>query len=112
HLGRTGRTLPRAMALEHVRVPFLEQIAGHPRSVLTVAAVLALLAVWGATRVKFDYNLLALQAKGTESVVWERRILDTAGRSGFAALASAQSLDELRAKVNAFSKLRSVSETD
>src|SRR6185436_16835761 len=24
HLGRTGRTLPRAMALEHVRVPFLE----------------------------------------------------------------------------------------
>jgi hypothetical protein len=62
--------------------------------------------------VRFDYNLLNLQSKGTESVVWERRILETAGRSGFAALASARSLEELRAKHSAFSKLSSVSEVD
>ncbi len=109
---RAGRTMPRAMALEHVRVPLVEHVAGHPRTVLTLAVLLALLAVWGVSRVKFDYNLLNLQAKGTESVVWERRILETAGRSGFAALASATSLEELRAKHDAFSKLRSVSEVD
>jgi hopanoid biosynthesis associated RND transporter like protein HpnN len=112
HADRAGRRMPRAMALEQVRVPLFEHVAGHARTVLTLAVVLSLLAVWGATRVKFDYNLLNLQSKRTESVVWERRILETAGRSGFAALASARSLEELREKHNAFAKLPSVSEVD
>jgi hypothetical protein len=106
------RTMPRAMALEHVRVPLLEHVASHPRTVLTLAGVLSLAAVWGIWTVKFDYNLLNLQSKGTESVVWERRILETAGRSGFSALTSASSLEELRTKHDAFSKLSSVSEVD
>ena len=112
HADRAGRTMPRAMALEHVRVPFVDQVTGHPRTVLTLAGVLSLAALWGAFHVKFDYNLLNLQAKGTESVVWERRILETAGRSGFSALTSASSLEELRKKHDAFSKLSSVSEVD
>ena len=109
---RAGRTMPRAMSLEHARVPVIERVMRHPRIVLAVSVVLTLLAVWGTTRVKFDYNLLNLQSKRTESVVWERRILETAGRSGFAALASAATLEELRAKQTAFSKLPSVSEVD
>jgi uncharacterized protein len=108
----TGRTMPRAMALEHMRVPLVDHVSTHPRTVLTLAVVLSLLAVWGALNVRFDYNLLKLQSKGTESVVWERRIVETAGRSGFSALAGAQSLDELRAKHAAFSKLSTVSEVD
>jgi hypothetical protein len=107
-----GHTLPRALSLEHVRVPFVEHVAGHTRLVLTVTLGLSLLAGWGATHVTFDYNLLNLQAKGTESVVWERRILETAGRSGFAALTSAPSLDELRRKHTAFAKLPSVAGVD
>ena len=109
---QVGRTMPRAMSLEHVRVPLLEHVAGHRRTVLTLAIVLSVLALWGASKVKFDYNLLNLQSRRTESVVWERRILETAGRSGFAALASARTLEELRAKHTAFSKLGSVSEVD
>jgi len=107
-----GRTMPRAMALEHTRVPLVEHIARHPKIVLGVSVVLSLLAVWGATKVRFDYNLLNLQSKRTESVVWERRIIETAGRSGFAALASAPTFEELRKKQEAFSKLPSVSEVD
>jgi hypothetical protein len=109
---RAGRTMPRAMALEHVRVPLVEHVASHPRTVLTLAVMLSLLALWGVSKVRFDYNLLNLQSKGTESVVWERRILETAGRSGFGALASATSLDELRRKHDAFAKLSTVSEVD
>ena len=109
---RAGRTMPRAMSLEHARVPLVEHVSRHPRIVLAVTAVLTLLAAWSATHVKFDYNLLNLQSESTESVVWERRILETAGRSGFAALASAATLEELRAKANAFAKLPSVSEVD
>jgi hopanoid biosynthesis associated RND transporter like protein HpnN len=109
---RVGRTMPRAMSLEHVRVPLLEHVAGHGRTILTLAAIITVLATWGALSVKFDYNLLNLQSRKTESVVWERRILETAGRSGFAALASAGSLEELRTKHMAFAKLGTVSEVD
>jgi hypothetical protein len=52
-------------------------IAGHRKIVLTLACVLSVLALWGASRVRFDYNLLNLQARGTESVVWEKKILAT-----------------------------------
>ena len=112
HADRAGRTMPRAMALEHVRVPLVDWIASHPRTIVTAAIVASILAAWGALNVKFDYNLLNLQSKNTESVLWERRILETAGRSGFAALASASSLEELRRKHEAFSKLSTVSEVD
>jgi hypothetical protein len=63
-------------------------------------------------QVGFDYNLLNLQPKGTESVIWEKRILANTGRSGFNGLASATSLEELRRKQEAFEKLPSVSEVD
>src|SRR5205807_5002166 len=53
-----------------------------------------------------------LQAKGTESVIWEKKILATSGRSGFAALSSATTLDELRRKQHAFRALPTVSEVD
>jgi uncharacterized protein len=45
-------------------------------------------------------------------VIWEKKIIQTAGRSGFAALASARTLDELREKQEAFSRLATVSEVD
>jgi predicted RND superfamily exporter protein len=104
--------VPRGIALERVRVPFVDWISGHPRTVLAVAAVLTLVALWGARNARFDYNLLNLQAEGTESVTWEKRILASAGRSGFSALSSARSLEELRRKHHAFRHLDSVSEVD
>ncbi len=112
HAARPRATVPRAIALERIRMPLVDRLAGWPRTVLGLAIVLTALSAWGLRGVGFDYNLLNLQAKGTESVVWEKRILATAGRSGFAALATAGSLDELRRKVAAFSKLPTVSEVD
>src|SRR4030095_9346792 len=76
------------------------------------AVALTAVSAWGLRYIQFDYNLLNLQAHGTESVYWEKRVLATAGRSGFAALASADSLDELRRKHAAFRALPSVSEVD
>jgi hopanoid biosynthesis associated RND transporter like protein HpnN len=113
---RQGRAaappIPRAMRLESIRVPFVDQISRHPRTVLVLAGLVTLASLWGLRQVRFDYNLLHLQAPGTESVVWERRVLASAKRSGFAALASASSLDELKKKRDAFTKLPSVSEVD
>jgi hypothetical protein len=68
--------------------------------------------VWGVLGVRFDYNMLKLQAAGVESVVWEQRTIASAGRSGFTALTTAGSLDELRRKQDAFSRLPSVSDVE
>ena len=111
-LDRVGVTIPRAIRLERVHVPFVDWITGHPKTVLAAAALLAAVSVYAFGKVRFDYNLLNLQAEGTESVVWEKKILATSGRSGFAALSSASTFDELRRKQHAFRALDSVSEVD
>ena len=112
HAERPRNQAPRAHALERIHVPVLDRLTSHPKSVLAAAGLATVASLWAVPYVGFDYNLLNLQAKGTESVVWERRILDTTGRSGFNGLASATSLEELRRKVEAFEKLPSVSEVD
>jgi uncharacterized protein len=112
HAERPRVSVPRAIRLERMHVPLVEHITAHPRAILAGAALLAALSVWGFGSVHFDYNLLNLQAEGTESVTWEKKILQTSGRSGFAALSSASSLEELRRKQNAFRKLETVSEID
>jgi hopanoid biosynthesis associated RND transporter like protein HpnN len=112
HASAEATTMPSPMRLEWIRVRFVDHVTGRPRIVLTVAGVVTVLSVWGIYHVHYDYNLLNLQAPGTESVAWERRILASAGRSGVAALASANSLEELRRKRDAFARLPSVSEVD
>jgi hopanoid biosynthesis associated RND transporter like protein HpnN len=112
HAARPVTSVPRAIRLERMHVPFVEHITSYPRLILAVAALLTVLSVWAFGWVRFDYNLLNLQAEGTESVAWEKRILETSGRSGFAALSSASSLEELRRKQAAFRRLDTVSEVD
>jgi hypothetical protein len=112
HAGRPAGTIPRAIALERMHVPFVERLVSYPKTVLAMAALLTVVSAWGLRYIEFDYNLLNLQARGTESVVWEKRILARAGRSGFTALASADTLDELRDKYRKFHALPSVSEVD
>ena len=112
HADRPRGQRPRAHQLERIRVPLLDRLVTYPRTVLIGAGLLTAFSIWAVPRVGFDYNVLNLQAKGTESVAWERRILASTGRSGFNGLSSASSLEELRAKQAAFEKLPSVSETD
>jgi hopanoid biosynthesis associated RND transporter like protein HpnN len=97
---------------EDARVPILDRLIAYPRTILALAAVAALASAAALGTIRFDYNLLNLQAAGTESVDWERRIRETSSRSGFAALASAWSLEELRDKQERFARLGSVSEID
>lgn len=93
-------------------VPFIESLTRRPTAVLTGAGILTGFSLWSAGAVGFDYNLLHLQARGTESVIWERRIIETQTRSSFSALASARSLAELRRKQEAFVGLSTVAGVD
>jgi hopanoid biosynthesis associated RND transporter like protein HpnN len=90
-------------------VPALARLARYPVPILLVAALLTAGSLAGIPALRFDYNRLNLQARGTESVRWERRIMESR-RSGFAALTTARSLAELRQKQDDFSRLPTVSE--
>jgi hopanoid biosynthesis associated RND transporter like protein HpnN len=106
------RRVPRPHELEKIRVPVLEQLTRYPKTILLAAGLLTAFSLWAVPAVRFDYNLLNLQAKGTESVRWEKKILAEARRSGFTGLATAETLEELREKHEAFERLPSVSKVD
>jgi uncharacterized protein len=59
-------------------------------------------------RMSFDHNLLNLQAHGTESVEWEKRIIENSERSSRNALATAPTPEEAIRKAAAFEALPSV----
>jgi hopanoid biosynthesis associated RND transporter like protein HpnN len=82
------------------------------KTILIVAGGLSAVGVWGVLGVTFDHNMLNLQAANVESVIWEKRILASAGRSGSTALTTAGSVDELRRKQDALLRLPSVSEVE
>lgn len=75
---------------------------------LTLSALLTLGALVAVPTVSFDYNLLNLQAHGTESVEWELRIIAHSERSSRDALATASSPEEAMRKAAAFEALPSV----
>jgi|KBSSwiStaDraftv2_1062776.scaffolds.fasta_scaffold14913_6 hopanoid biosynthesis associated RND transporter like protein HpnN len=106
--GRADDPLPsRRSTLE---VPALEWLVRYPKTIIAAAVLVTGASLVAAPRVGFDYNLLNLQADGTESVVWERKAAAASGRSVFAALSTATSLVELEAKQAAFARLPSVSD--
>lgn len=93
-----------------LRVPALEWVVRYPKTIIIASVLVTGASLWAAPRVGFDYNLLNLQADGTESVVWERKAAAASGRSVFAALSTATSLPELEARQSAFQRLPSVSD--
>jgi len=99
-----------ARARQRLRVPALEWFLRYPKTVVIAAVVVTGISLWAAPRVGFDYNMLNLQADGTESVAWERKAAAASGRSVFAALSTATSVEDLETKQAAFQRLSSVSD--
>ena len=112
HADRPEGQRVRAHQLERIHVPVLDRLTSYPVTVLVITGVVTAAAIAALPSIRFDYNVLNLQAKGTESVVWERRILANTGRSGFSALTTAKTLEELKTKQEAFERLPSVSGVD
>jgi hopanoid biosynthesis associated RND transporter like protein HpnN len=105
-----GEPNPPGSELSRLRVPALEWVVRYPKTIIIASVLVTGASLWAAPRVGFDYNLLNLQADGTESVVWERKAAAASGRSVFAALSTATSLPELEARQSAFQRLPSVSD--
>ncbi|MCG6879403.1 MAG: MMPL family transporter [Deltaproteobacteria bacterium] len=85
-------SMPRIMAM-----PLLERFFKYPKGVLAFLLVLTLLALPGIFKVQFNYNLLELQARGLESVEYERLLVETADESTWYAIITAGTLEQVRA---------------
>lgn len=77
----------------------------RPWMVVTGFVGAALVLLFFAPRVKFDYNLLNLQAHGTPAVEWEKKMIERSQTSGWYALSMADSAEEARALKAKFASL-------
>ena len=90
----------------------IDKLFDHYYLIITVCAVLVLIASLSLQDLRFDYNLLNLQAKGTEAVKYEMKIIESAGRSAWSAAILANSLEEVREKERQLKALPTVARVD
>ena len=95
-----------------VALPFLGRWNRHPKRLLALLSILTLLLLPGLMRVRFSYNLLELQARGLESVAYERRLVEFADESTWYAISVAGDLAEVRELQRRFEALPTVSHTE
>ena len=84
-------SMPRITAM-----PLLERFFKRPKRVLAILLTITLLALPGLFKVRFNYNLLELQARGLESVEYERILIETADESTWYAIISAKTLEQVK----------------
>ena len=93
----------------------------QPFFALTRRRVLALLilggvgfafSLWGASKVRFDLNMLHLQSPKVESVIWEKKLLAGSQLSSIYGEILSHSLQEVRQKTKALESLPSVSRVE
>jgi len=93
-----GRADVRIVPRPAVFLEVLERCRHHPRVVIALAGLLALASLPAIGTIVMDFNLLELQAEGTESVTWERRLLAEGGSSTLYGVSLARSPQEVAAK--------------
>ena len=85
---------------------------GRPVTVVAVTLVLCGLAVTQFGKVEFDYNLLDMQSKNLPAVVFEKKLINSAGKSVLFGAVLADSLDEANAIEAKVKNLPAVSSID
>jgi hopanoid biosynthesis associated RND transporter like protein HpnN len=90
--------------------PFLRLTRTGAILLVTVAAITAGLSLRGGREVGFDLNMLRLQSKRAESVIWEKRLVESSHRSSMYGVILAHSLEEVGRKTKALKTLSTVSE--
>jgi len=88
--------------------PYFESFFQSYRSIIFVSTILFILSLFSLRNVVFDYNLLNLQAHGTEAVKYEMKVIEKAGRSAWSVAVLANSLEETINKHHALEKLSTV----
>ncbi|MBI2205105.1 MAG: MMPL family transporter [Candidatus Rokubacteria bacterium] len=110
--GPLGRMVPARAGQARADGGYLATVVRYPRLTLTLSALLIGVSVLALGSVRSDFNLLHLQAEGTEAARWAQRIFESASRSVLFEEVAAGSLAEVRRKVVALEVLPSVADVE
>ncbi len=91
---------------------WVDKLFDHYYLVIGLCLVLVLIASLSLKDLRFDYNILDLQAKGTEAVQYEIKILESAGRSAWSAAMLVNSLKEVQEKERQLKVLPTVAKVE
>ncbi|MZH03069.1 MAG: MMPL family transporter, partial [Nitrospinae bacterium] len=91
---------------------WVDKLFDHYNLIIGVCTALVLIASLSLKDLRFDYNLLNLQAKGTEAVQYEMKILESAGRSAWSAAMLADSFKEIQEKERQLKALPTVARVE
>jgi hopanoid biosynthesis associated RND transporter like protein HpnN len=91
---------------------WIEGFFRHYYAIIIVCLLLVGLSALSLRHLAFDYNLLNLQAKNTEAVAYEIKIMENANRSTWSAAMLADTLDQAREKLAAVKALSTVGEVE
>ena len=102
--GRRRNTTSRDMR------PLIRNTRKKSLIVVAVAALVSVVSLWGALKVHFDLNMLHLQSRNAESVVWENRLIHASRYPSIYGALFAHSEKETEEKSRALERLSTVSE--
>ena len=106
--GPLGRRIPEPVPVHR----WLEPIMRHPRFVALAALAGTLALASGLHELRYDHNLLNLQADGLESVAIEKKLLSECDQSVWYALSIADSREQLLERKERLTALASVERVD
>jgi hypothetical protein len=88
--------------------PFFRVLFANPRTVVAATLLLSLACLYPTLTMRFDYNLLNLQAKGLQSVEYAYKLMRSKENSGYFAVVIARNGDEAKLLTERLEKLPSV----
>ena len=106
------RQEPHSSPLSPPIKPFFELTRRRVQVLLILGGIGFAFSVWGATKVRFDLNMLHLQSPKVESVIWEKKLLEGSELSSIYGEILSHSLQEVRQKTKALESLPTVSRVE
>lgn len=90
------------------RNQILASIFSYPKAVIAVSLAVSLACLYPALSMRFDYNLMNLQAKGLQSVEYAYKLMRSKENSGYFAVVTAKNKQEAKELTKRLEKLSSV----
>jgi uncharacterized protein len=101
----TPGTVQRFKLSEH---PFIGIIFAHPRAVIAATLLISTCCLYPTLTMRFDYNLMNLQAKGLQSVEYAYKLMHSKENSGYFAVVTARNRAEALSLTERLEKLPAV----
>lgn len=106
------RKMDRVFVKRLPTMSYLLTIQRFPKFVISSTLILTILMAFFAPRISFDDNLINLQARGLESVKYEKKLIEESDESSWFAISIASNMDDAKFLVKRFESLKSVKKVE